>query len=221
MSVKEESVIIPSEDKVVEVKVEAKAVEAKAEEAPLKLEEIPLKVEEEKVEVEEEELPDFTNKSLAEVFSYIVKKHIEEKKDTKKYYKKIGIHLSKEVVEIINKIIDKTPTLLSEIEKSVSEVIKDNKVDANDIPEFIVIVQILYERLHNLKDIVTDANKRAETCATILKFIIHTLVEERKITIEENKKSAFLSQFDKLIDSCVSLLNFQTTLKPKACCTIM
>lgn len=204
MSLSEESVFIPSEEQtdITEVVIDEvkKAEETKA---------------------DDEELPDFTDKSLAEVFLYIVKKHVEDKKDTKKYYKKIGIHLSKEVVEIINKIIDKTPSLLSEIEKAVIEVIKDNKIDTNDIPEFIIIVQILYERLYNLKDIVIDDNKRAETCATILKFILHTLVEERKISIEDNKKVDFLTQFDKLIDSCVSLLKFQAILKPKPCCTIM
>ena len=152
---------------------------------------------------------------------YIVKKHVEEKKDTKKYYTKIGIYLSKEVVEIINKIIDKSPTLLSEIESAVSEVIKDNKIDTNDIPDFIVIVKKLYQGLHNLKDIVIEVNKRSETCATILKFIIHTLVEERKIIIEEDKKVEFLSQFDRLIDSCISLLNFKDILKPKECCIVM
>jgi hypothetical protein len=138
----------------------------------------------------------------------------------KKYYKKIGIHLSKEVVEIINKIVDKTPALLSEIEKSVIEVIKDGKIDAKDIPEFIIIVQILYERLHNLKDILLNSFKCAETSATILKFIIHTLIEERKIKIDEENKAEILSQFDKLIDSCISLLNFQSALKPNACCVI-
>jgi len=215
MSLVEESVFIPSEE---EVKVEVKVEEVKVEE--VKVEEV--KVEEVKVtDLEEEELPDFTNKTLEEVLLYIVKKHIEEKKDTKKYYKKIGIHLSKEIIEIINKIIDKTPSLLGEIEKSVSEVIKDNKIDTNDIPEFIIIVQILYERLHNLKELSLESHKLAETCATILKFIVHTLVEERKIIIEDDKKVAFLVQFDKLIDSCISLLNFPAILKPKACCSIM
>jgi len=201
MSLREQSLFIHSEEQTDEIKVDETKVD--------------------ETKVDDEELPDFTDKSLAEIFLYIVKKNIEEKKDTKKYYKKIGIHLSKQVVEIINKIIDKTPSLLSEIEKAIIEVIKDNKIDTNDIPEFIIIIQILYGILYNLKDIVIDDNKRTEICATILKFIIHTLVEERKISIEDNKKVDFLNQFDKLIDSCVSLLKFQAILKPKLCCTIM
>ena len=170
--------------------------------------------------IKEEELPDFTDKTLTEVFLYIIKKHVEEKMDSKKYYTKIGIHLSKDVVEIINKIIDKNPSLLSEIENSVKEVVKDNKIDANDIPDFINIVQILYERLHNTKDLLLDNNKLSETCATILKFIVHTLVEERKIVIEEDKKPLFLAQFDKLIDSCIRLLNFNAYV-PQLCCVIV
>jgi hypothetical protein len=207
MSLIEESVIIPSEEVSEPVKVE---------EAVIKVEDAVIKVEDAVVKVEEE-LPDFTNKSITEVFMYIMKKHMEEENNSSK----LGIHLSKEIVEIINKILNKTPTFLSEIEKAISDVIKDNKIDTNDIPEFVIIVQILYERLFNLKDIVLDSNKRAETCAVILKFIVHTLVKERKIVIEDDKQDAFLTQFDKLIDSCVSLLKFQAVLKPKACCTIM
>ena len=220
MSLREESVFIPSEEQtdIEEVLIDEVVIDEVKKVEETKVPE-PVKVKE--IKIDDDELPDFTDKSLQEVFLYIVKKHVEEKKDTKKYYKKIGINLSKQVVEIINKILDKTPKLLSEIEKSVSEVIKDNKIDTNDIPEFIIIVQILYERLYNLKDIVLDANKLGETCATILKFIVHTLVEERKIIIEEEKKIVFLKQFDKLIDSCVSLLNFKSALKPQACCTIM
>jgi len=207
MSLIEGSVLIPSEEVIEHVKVE---------EGVVKVEEGVVKVEEGLVKVEEE-LPDFTNKSITEVFLYIMKKHMEEENNSSK----LGIQLSKEIVEIINKIINKTPSFLSEIEKSVSEVIKDNKIDTNDIPEFVIIVQILYERIYNLKEIVLDSNKRTETCAVILKFIVHTLVEERKIVIEDDKKEAFLTQFDKLIDSCVSLLKFQEVLKPKTCCTIM
>lgn len=214
MSLIEGSVLIPSEEVIEPVKVEEGLV--KVEEEVVKVEEEVVKVEEGVVKVEEE-LPDFTNKSITEVFLYIMKKHMEEENNSSK----LGIHLSKEIVEIINKIINKTPAFLSEIEKSVSEVIKDNKIETNDIPEFVIIVQILYERLYNLKDIVLDSNKRAETCAVILKFIVHTLVEERKIVIEDDKKDAFLTQFDKLIDSCVSLLKFQEVLKPNTCCTIM
>jgi hypothetical protein len=214
MSLIEGSVLIPSEEVIEHVKVEEGVV--KVEEGVVKVEEGVVKVEEGLVKVEEE-LPDFTNKSITEVFLYIMKKHMEEENNSSK----LGIQLSKEIVEIINKIINKTPSFLSEIEKSVSEVIKDNKIDTNDIPEFVIIVQILYERIYNLKEIVLDSNKRTETCAVILKFIVHTLVEERKIVIEDDKKEAFLTQFDKLIDSCVSLLKFQEVLKPKTCCTIM
>jgi hypothetical protein len=152
MSLIEGSVLIPSEEVIEHVKVEKGVVKVekgvvKVEKGVVKVEEGVVKVEEGVVKVEEglvkveEELPDFTNKSITEVFLYIMKKHMEEENNSSK----LGIQLSKEIVEIINKIINKTPSFLSEIEKSVSEVIKDNKIDTNDIPEFVIIVQILYE----------------------------------------------------------------------------
>jgi hypothetical protein len=172
----------------------------------------------EKIEEKVEELiQDFTNKTIPEMFLIILKQQ-----ENNVYCKKIGITISKDITEIINKIIELNPQLLSDIEQSIKNVLKDGKIDSNDIPEFILIIQILYERLHNNKNLKINNKNIIETCSTIVKFVIRTLIEERKIEIDIEKKSLFIEQLDKLIDSCMCLLNFDNVLMPKGCtCAIM
>jgi len=62
-----------------------------------------------------------------------------------------------------------------------------------------------------------DAKKRLELTNSILKFLIHLLVIERKIPIEDDKQTEFLNDCDILIDSCIGLLSLPKSLKPKKC----
>lgn len=130
---------------------------------------------------------------------------------------KISIKLTPEIINIINKIISLTPDTLNDIEKAAIEIIKDGKIDTNDIPQFIIVVQKIYQIVYNIKDIKIDAKKRSEFTATFLKFVIHLLVQERKIKIDNDKQEEFLKSCDILIDSCVGLLSFPKSLKTKGC----
>ena len=199
-----------------ETEVNIEEIKTQIEEKVELVEEVKTQVEEVKTQVEEVIL-DFTNKTIPEMFLLILKQQ-----ENNIYCKKIGITISKDVNKIINKIIELNPQLLNDIEKSIKNVLKDGKIDSNDIPEFILIIQILYERLYNNKSLKITNKNIIETCATIVKFVIRTLIEERKIEIDIEKKALFIEQLDKLIDSCMCLLNFDNVLMPKGCnCAIM
>ena len=130
----------------------------------------------------------------------------------------IKIDLSKESIAIIAKIIKASPDFLDDIEKSMVEIIKDNKIDSNDIPNLISVIQKLYELIYKNKDIKLDNNKCAEISSSVLKFIIHTLILERKIKINEENQVVILALIDKLIDSCINLISFQNSIKVKGFC---
>jgi hypothetical protein len=130
---------------------------------------------------------------------------------------KISIKLTPEIINIINKIISLTPDTFNDIEKAAVQIIKDGKIDSNDIPQFIVVVQRIYQVVYSFKDTKIDAKKRSEFTATILKFVIHLLVQERKIKIDNDKQEEFLKNCDILIDSCIGLLSFPKSLKTKGC----
>jgi len=55
-----------------------------------------------------------------------------------------------------------------------------------------------------------DAKKKASITGELLKYLIHLLVLERKIKIDEDpeKINQFYTQVNALIDSCVELLSY-------------
>jgi len=127
--------------------------------------------------------------------------------------------LNKEYIDILNSLVNKSPNLLNDIEKAMFEIMKDGKIDSNDIPYLITIIQKLYEFMFSLKIGKITTEKRAAICAEIIKFIVHVLIKERRIKVDPNKQDVFLSQFNALMDSCISLLSLQSSLLSKGCCS--
>jgi len=143
----------------------------------------------------------------------LVKKSLENEEMNKQ----ISISLTPEVISIINNIISLSPNTLSDIEKSAIEIIKDGKIDSKDVPNLVVIIQRIYQFIYSLKSVKFDTKKRADVTASTLKYILHFLVLERKIKIEEDKQAEFFTQTDLLIDSCIGLLSYSKTLQTKGC----
>ena len=127
--------------------------------------------------------------------------------------------LNKEYIDILNSLVSISPNLLNDIEKAMFEIMKDGKIDSNDIPFLITIIQKLYEFMFSLKIEKMSTEKRSAICAEVIKFIVHVLIKERRIKVDPSKQDAFLSQFNALMDSCVSLLSLQSELISKGCCS--
>ena len=150
---------------------------------------------------------------IEQTFVDLVKKSLENEE----MKKKISIPLTPEVTNVINNIISLTPNTLTDIEKATIQIIKDGKIDSKDIPNLIVVIQRIYQFIYSLKNTKFDAKKRADITSTSLKYILHLLVLERKIKIDEDKQADFFIQTNALIDSCIGLLSFSKTLKTKGC----
>jgi len=131
--------------------------------------------------------------------------------------KKLSIKLTPELISIISKLISLTPNTFDDIEKACNDIIKDGKIDSKDIPQFIIIVQRIYQIIYTLKDTKLDSKKRLEITASTLKYLIHILVLERKIKINDEQQQEFLKDSDALIDACIGLLSFSKTIKTNGC----
>ena len=129
----------------------------------------------------------------------------------------VNFELSNEVTDILYKLIYYSPDFFNEIDKIINEVIKDNKIDSNDIPNLILLIKKLYDLIYRLKDVKLDLVKRAEICGDILKFTVRFLIEERKINISNENKQSILELMDKLIDSCVGLIQISTNIRNGTC----
>lgn len=150
---------------------------------------------------------------IQKTFVDLVKKSIE----TEEIKEKISIKLTPDAVNIINNIISVSPNTLIDVENSMSEVIKDSKIDSNDIPNLIIVIQRIYQFIYSLKNIKIESKKRAELTSLSLKYIIHLLVHEEIIKIDEEKRVEFLDKTNILVESCVGLLIFPKTIKIKNC----
>ena len=131
--------------------------------------------------------------------------------------KNINFTLNSEDITIIHKIISYSPEFFNEIDKLINEIIKDGKIDSNDIPNLILLIKKIYELIHNLKSVKLDNDKRLEICKSILKFIIRVLIDERIIVVNNENKQIVLELIDNLIDSCVSLMHFSSNIKNSTC----
>jgi len=140
---------------------------------------------------------------------------IAEAVNSKKYMKVI---LSKNASNMLLSIVSSSPGALDNIKHSLMEVISDGKIDSNDIPHFISIIQNLYEIVNSIKEFNFDTQAKATICAEVLKFISHFLILDEQIPVAEPMRDIFINQIDCLIDSCVSLLSFQSVLSIKGCC---
>jgi hypothetical protein len=160
-----------------------------------------------------EPLAGIVSNIIEQTFIDLVKKSLENEE----MKKQISISLTPEHISIINNIISLSPNTLTDIEKSVVEIIKDGKIDSKDVPNLVVIIQTIYQFIYSLKNTKFDTKKRADVTATTLKYILRLLVLERKIKIDEDKQTAFFTQTDLLIDSCIGLLSYSKTLQTKGC----
>lgn len=165
------------------------------------------------VTVEPNPLAPIVSEIIQESLVDLVKKSLENEEMNKK----ISITLTPEVITIINNIISLSPNTLTDIEKAAVEIIKDGKIDSKDVPNIVVIIQRIYQFIYSSKNVKFDTKKRADVTATTLKYILHFLVLERKIKIDQDKQEEFFTQTDLLIDSCISLLSYSKSLQTKGC----
>lgn len=133
--------------------------------------------------------------------------------------KKLTFKLEKKSSDILMRILNRFPESLDEIKITLSDIIKDGKIDSNDLPNLIKLVEKFYELIGKSGYSKFGAIERTEISASLLKSIIHILVAEKNIEIPEEMTPLALAQFDKLIDSCVGLVSFALS-KPKSCCII-
>ena len=147
----------------------------------------------------------------------ILKTLISENDEFNNMMNKISIKLGNKEREFLIKILEQFPETFEKIELSMKNIVSDNKIDTKDVPDMLSCIQELYQMIYKFKTNKLDTKKRCELCATIIKFVIHILVEERIIKIDEERKVEFLSSTDILIDSAISLIGLSKLIKPTGC----
>ena len=163
-------------------------------------------------------LPDFSNKSIREIFLYIKQKY-EDNKDVKNenenneinnYYKKINCVLTYDDIVIINKLLTSNSTIFDKIEKLAQDIIKNGDNDNENMPHLIGIIKILYGKL-----LILDTKNISIICVNIIKFIFHSLLDKSETNLLN------LAHLQQIIETCIFLLDNRDIVNTVACCSIM
>jgi hypothetical protein len=124
----------------------------------------------------------------------------------------ITILLSPEEISIIKKLIANSPVVFANIEKDVSALISDNKINSSDIPNLICLVKDFYLLIESGNISLITGEELINICANIIKFIILVVFNKYEIDNEISIKN-----INSIIDTCSSLLLFIPKIKKNKC----
>jgi len=145
------------------------------------------------------------NKNLIQKIEAIVSSYELQEK----YSTRLTLH----TLAVIEYIIKKNPEFFRIVESTIVRNIRNNKIDAADIPYLISILSQLYNLIQLLEiDIkpTSETETSADTCGTILKFVFSVAVRENLIKIDdETNATLLLLCCDNIIDSCIKLLKLK------------
>jgi len=103
-----------------------------------------------------------------------------------------------EVMKMIDALLDSDPEHFGKIENILNEITKDNKIDAHDIPNLILLLKELYLFAHHHPKIVFNAG----VCGELLKLFASLLLSYT------NRNNLIQTTILSIIDSCVQLFLF-------------
>lgn len=117
-----------------------------------------------------------------------------------------GIDISPKVKEILEKLLGEAQ-YFDKVEEYLHAIIKDNKLDAKDVPIVMLLLTELYERLQgfSMKDIST------ETCGEVIKTIVEIAIKEKIVPVNE-EDLALLSTIYNIVDTSIRLIKMRNQL---------
>ena len=158
-----------------------------------------------------------TPKKLADLFDTFFR--------SDEHAKKVNIVLDISTIYVIFLLMKHSPELLNEIELEVVTITnKDIKLNYINYKNMLhKMTQKLCTFILNLREVVFENKECTSICSRLFKYIIHILVFEGRIKVEEEIKPTFLRVSDKMVDETVQFLvypipdNSKRLAKPKGC----
>ena len=96
-----------------------------------------------------------------------------------------------------------------DVEQLLKDIVRDDKIDAQDVPKLMVLIVRLYEILRS-----TTITFDAELCGSVLKTLFRLAIDEQLIPISNEDIHLLNCLFD-IVDTSVRLLAMQTTNKKR------
>ena len=121
-------------------------------------------------------------------------------------YEKYQQTISPEVQSILAKLMEHTECL-DEVEKSLKHIIRDNKIDANDVPQIMMLLTSMYNSISQFKiSSVTTKN-----CGDVLNFLVNIAIKEELISINGDTNN-LITCLSNIIDSSIRLMQMKDVM---------
>lgn len=99
---------------------------------------------------------------------------------------------------------------LLKIEETLMSIIIDGKIDSNDIPKLIELIQMLYKSIYSIKNSQLNRKDISLFVCDIIVCSLKLLVEKNAINLNDKEN---LTSLNKLIGSLISLLFYSKEIK--------
>lgn len=129
------------------------------------------------------------------------------------------IEIPPKIADILRRVLTQLPHEWNLLTGAILTIVKDNRIDSKDIPQFIIIIQLVYKWIYELRKqgVKMSSVEISHMTIVIMELIMEILISEKVVPIQEDQQAEFMHQFHMLANACASLLTFPKMLKSKKC----
>lgn len=125
---------------------------------------------------------------------------------------KYAIKITPESLAVLEQLTKLCPQYFKIVENTLMRYVKNNRIDANDVPYIISIINQLYKLL--LKYDIATTETIYETSSNILKFIFSIVICEQLDQVDDETEATLLILCcDNIINACIHLVKSEKPLK--------
>jgi hypothetical protein len=135
----------------------------------------------------------------------VISNEIERKK------KGLTVSIDGDVVDILQTIMDKNKDYFDDVAKTINEIIKDNSVDLNDIPELLLLFKKTYTVLLSINMKRMSKEEIIKLSSKILLSVIIILVKKQCIKVKDETK--FIDNMQAILETCIILSKHKNVQK--------
>ncbi len=123
--------------------------------------------------------------------------------------KKYNLPVSDEAKLVLSKLLS-IDHYFDDVEDIMKDIVRDNKIDARDVPKIMLLLTELYKMLQQIKDVKFDE----KLCGEILKTLFNIALKEELIPIAEQDIELFECLYD-IVDTSITLMQTDTSGEKK------
>ena len=123
--------------------------------------------------------------------------------------KKYNLTVSHEAKLVLSKLLS-IDHYFDDVEEIMNDIVRDNKIDARDVPKIMLLLTELYKMLQQIKDVKFDE----KLCGEILKTLFNIALKEQLIPIAEQDIELLKCLYD-IVDTSITLMQTDTSGEKK------